>query len=111
MVFAQELINENGISAIALAFFGALFTAVSTIGVAIVNSRKKVQELKDVTVQAAKSAEAAQENTKNVSNGFAAKVDRKLDNIATNQDDLNEKFDNISTAFREHLEWHLNKEA
>ncbi len=111
MFYGQELINDNGISAIALAFFTALFAAVSSIGVAIVNNRKKTEELKDVTVKvgksakhAAESAEKAKENTENVSNGFVGRMDRKLDQLIQTTDE-------VQTALTKHLEWHLDKET
>lgn len=104
LVHAQELINDNGISAIAIGFFTALFAAVSAVGVAVVNSRHKTEELKDVTVKAAESAEAAQANTQNVSNGFVDRMDRKLDTVIQQQD-------NLENALTRHLEWHLNTKA
>jgi hypothetical protein len=103
-VFGQELISENGISVIAAAFFTALFAAVSAIGVQIVKNRGEVRDLRDVTVEAAEHAENAEKNTVNVSNGFARKVDTKLDQIIRKQDEL-------EGSIREHLEWHLNNKT
>lgn len=104
MFLAQELINDNGISAIALGFFTALFGAVGLIGVAIVNNRKTTGDLKNGIDKAAENAEIAKENTVNVSNGFTRRMDNKLDRIAASQEEL-------STALRDHLEWHLSKET
>jgi len=111
MYLAQELINDSGISVIGAAFFTGLFGMVGAVIVALINARHKVEELKDVTVKAAESAKAAQSNTQNVSNGFVNRMDKKLDNIASSNDELNEKFDQLSTDFRKHLEWHLSKET
>lgn len=101
MILVQELINDNGISVIGAAFFTALFGAISTVGVALVRNRHATEELKNVTVQAAQSAEAAQVNTENVSNGFVERMDTKLNQIIANQDGLEK-------SIREHLEWHLS---
>jgi hypothetical protein len=104
MIIAQELINDGGISVIGATFFTALFGAVSAIGVAIVRTRHATEDLKNVTVEAAENAAIAKENTDNVSNGFTQRMDTKLNRIIDNQDEL-------SKAFRDHLEWHLNKET
>ena len=92
MIEAGQLINDQGISAIALAFFTAMFGGLALIFQQNWDSRKKAKEARDAAVM-------AQKNTENVSNGFASGVDRKLDRIIVQQSDL-------ETALREHLQWH-----
>lgn len=98
------LINGNSISGIALTCFSIIIGGIVTIVVQQLQIRAKQNEAKEAAITAAKSADEAKANTQNVSNGFANRMDRKLDNIATNQEEL-------SRAFRDHLEWHLNKET
>jgi hypothetical protein len=104
VLLAQELVNDNGISAIALSFFTALFAMVGTVLVAVIQNRNRTERLKNAVDQTAESAEAAKENTVNVSNGFTSRMDRKFDTVIENQDKL-------ERAFQKHLEWHLNKET
>jgi hypothetical protein len=101
---AGELVNDNSISAIALTFFTALLGLMSIIAKGVFDTRKTTREAKSEAGQANESAQAAQANTTNISNGFAGTVVRKLDTIEGKTDDL-------SKAFREHLEWHINKET
>lgn len=101
MIFGQELINDNGISTIALGFFSVLLTALTTIGVALINRTRKIE---NGVSEAAENAAIAKQNTVNVSNGFTRRMDTKLDRITESQEEL-------SKALREHLEWHLSKET
>lgn len=98
------LINDNSISGIALACFAIVISGIVTVVVQQLQIRAKQNEAKEAAFAAAKSADEAKANTQNVSNGFANRMDRKLDTIANNQEEL-------STALRDHLEWHLNREA
>lgn len=100
MLNGAELINDNGISAIALTFFTALFGAVSATVVGVFQLKAKANEAKDAAILASQEATKAKENTIGVSNGFTRGVDRKLDAILNTQADL-------SKAFRDHLEWHV----
>ncbi len=102
MIWAAELINENGISTIALAFFTALFAGVGTTVVGIYQIKAKANEAKDAALSAQEKATETATNTQNVANGFASRVDRKLDNITSNQEEL-------AREFREHLQWHVEK--
>lgn len=112
MVTATELVNpDSGISIVAAAFFTSLFGMLGLVLVEVVRGRTKTKEAIGEVKKAAHSAEKAQENTKNVSNGFAERMDRKLDSqhrmldvLATNQDRLEE-------MFTEHLSWHLNQDS
>jgi cation transport regulator ChaB len=108
MVLGQELINDNGISAIALAFFTALFGMVGTIIVTIYKDRRERREAQqaatEAALKAASSAEKVEANTKNISNGFAGKVLGELSQIRAGQNDLQQQF-------ADHLRWHLEREG
>lgn len=104
LALAQDLVNDNSISAIALTFFTALIGGVVTIIVALIQVKNKAKD-------AADAAQEARSNTVNVSNGFASGVDKKLTRIIDEQIRVRETQDQISQALREHLEWHLNKET
>jgi hypothetical protein len=102
MFLAQELINDNGISTIAIGFFTALFGCVSAIAVGIFQLKGKARDAEMAALEARDEAVSVKENTKNVSNGFANSVDVRLDRIMANQEDL-------SRALREHIKWHLTE--
>lgn len=97
---AEGLINDNGISTIALAFFSALFAALSAGVVGIFQVKSKAIEARNVALETKKEAEQARLNTTNLSNGFADGVDSKLNRIIDNQTKLNDRLQN-------HLEWHV----
>ncbi len=103
MTLSAELINSNGISTIALAFFTALFSMVGYLIKARIEEKKEIQDAKTAADKAAKSAQAIAANTKNVSNGFASTVLDRLERIDA-------KVDAIAEAQRDHLEWHLERE-
>jgi hypothetical protein len=111
MLAAAELINDNGISAIALAFFTALFGMVGTVTIAVLQQRSKLRDIQNASDTMSDKADKAARNTEPIGNGFAARMDRKLDLLATNQDRLEQSNEDISRAIREHLEWHINKET
>jgi hypothetical protein len=103
-MLAENFINDNGISAIALAFFGALFTAVSATVIGLFKIHTEAKEAKNATLDTRKEARQARVNTQNIANGFANNVDRKLDHIIEEQDSLGQ-------ALREHLSWHVKNPA
>jgi uncharacterized FlaG/YvyC family protein len=96
MLLAGELINDNGISAIALAFFGALFSGLALLFQQVWQSRRNA-------IQASNEAKKAAANTQGVANGFAGSMGRKLDAINESVQRLDERLD-------KHIEFHLNKE-
>lgn len=105
-----DLISQNGPSAPAWAFFTALTSGVLLlIGQQLkVHSEVKrgnaeAEEAKSEAHKAAESATKAQKNTANLANGFAGRVDAKLDQIIVAQRDTDK-------ALREHLKWHLDRE-
>lgn len=109
MFLGAELVNDNGISTVALGFFTALFGAISATVIGVFQLKAKANEARDAALlakdQAQKSTETVQkvqENTAGIANGFSSRMDRKLDTVITNQNEL-------AKAFREHLEWHLEK--
>lgn len=97
---ATQFINANGISAIALAFFTALFGAVSAVFIQNIQTKAKLAEAKDVALETKAEAEKAKKNTEHTANGFASEVDRKLTHIINEQEKL-------SGSFQKHLEWHI----
>lgn len=88
-MLTADLINENGISAIALAAFGVLIPMVGAIAVAMVQQRGKILELREI-------AKLAEKNTQNISNGFAGSVTKKLDRL--------------EEMLSDHIEWHLHQQ-
>jgi len=88
-----QLVHEGGPSAPAWAFFTAISLGILTLIGQQLSARKRIDE-------AADNADIAVHNTSNVSNGFVARVDDKLNRIMATQDDM-------SKALRDHLEWHL----
>jgi Flp pilus assembly protein protease CpaA len=101
---AGELVNDNSISGIALAFFSILIGGVVTIIVAQIQAKAKANEAAENAIEAAENAKKAAQNTTNISNGFASGVGAKLDRILLSQEDT-------AKAIRDHLAWHLNKET
>lgn len=100
MLVAQELINQNGISQIALGFFTALLTVVGILLKMVYDDRKETRAARKEASKAAESAAKAVANTKNVSNGFAGGVLEELRQIREGQQDL-------SATLNRHLEWHI----
>lgn len=108
-MMAQELVNENGISAIALAFFSTMIPLLIVIAKGVFDtratSRDARQEASNASRKASKaveSAEAAQQNTQSVSNGFTSDVLGALRRVET-------KIDKQTEALQNHLEWHLQE--
>lgn len=117
-MFAQELISAGGPSGPAWAFFSAISLALIGVLAQQLKSRSDLKQLKasserveNEAVQARESADKAQENTTNVSNGFANRVDRKLDGIIVALQATNESLRKQEEAHRAHLEWHLEREG
>jgi hypothetical protein len=100
---AEEIVTPGGPSAPAWAFFTAITLALIGIFGQQIAARRTAKETKDEVTKAVESASAAQENTVNVSDGFAQRMDRKLDAITKQQHETN-------AALRRHLEWHIDKE-
>lgn len=107
LLTADELIAPGGPSAPVWAFFTAISLAIVAIIAQQLKARSDFKQLKilsertkDAAQEANESATQAQTNTYSIANGFADRMDRKLDAIRASQ---------ISTdqALRDHLEWHL----
>jgi len=101
MNIPPELFSETGLSA---AILGLLGTIAGYYFKDRSERRNAEHDIKTTSLQALESSQTVAENTRNISNGFAARMDRKLDTVISQQQDF-------ERAFREHLEWHLNKEA
>lgn len=93
VTIAGDLVNDNGISAVALAFFTALFGMVGTIVVAVLKQRTDVRETKESSLSTGRL------------------VERKLDILARNHDRLETQIDDLNKAVRDHMEWHLTEEG
>lgn len=111
MNIADQIINGNGISGVALAFFTVMIPLLITIvsGVfALMSQQRKANNAAGkaadkADIAAANSSKAAA-NTQSISNGFADRVDGKLDRIIYRQDTMEK-------AIQKHLEWHLDSQA
>jgi hypothetical protein len=106
MYISADLLDSNAVGVIGAALVTAFFGLLSTVTVIVVGRRNRsdTKGLQDVVQQASDNAEQAVTNTHSVSNGFAGRMDSKLDAITASQQ-------NLQNAFREHLAWHLNKET
>lgn len=101
MYIASELITNGGPSAPVWAFLTAITLGIIGIIGQQISSKRTAKDAKIEASKAAANAQKAQENTENLANGFASSVGRKLDRIIRKQD-------SIETAFRDHLEWHVD---
>src|SRR5215471_18048356 len=98
----------------------AFFTAI-TIGIIglIAQQLKARSDLKAIRAQtgdakyeaskAHQSAVTAAKNTTNVGNGFAGRMDRKLDEIAGGQEALFSLVTAVDQRLSQHLQWHLEQ--
>lgn len=86
-MLAADIVNDNGISAIALAAFAILIPGMVTIIAALIQQRGKLQELREI-------AKLSEKNTQPVSNGFAKSV--------------NDKLDRLENMLADHIDWHLH---
>lgn len=102
LLAADDIVAPGGPSAPVWAFFTAISLALIAVIGQQISARRQAHDAKIEATKAAKNAKAAQENTASLSNGFASRVDRKLDAIITEQDSQGD-------ALRKHLEWHLNR--
>lgn len=96
MYLTEELVSPGGPSAPVWVFLTTITAAVITVIGQQIQAKRAARETK---------AEAAQanENTKNISNGFVDRMDFKLDDIRKSQAETN-------NALRKHLEWHLDND-
>jgi hypothetical protein len=81
-------------------FLSVIATGILGILGQQVIARRDAKEAKGKAAIAADNAQQAVDNTKPVSNGFASRVDNKLDHIIQKQEDQDD-------VMRRHLEWHL----
>jgi len=99
---SADLIANGGPSAPVWAFFTAISLALIGVIAQQIAAKRAANDAKIEAAKAAQNSEKAQKNTENLANGFASSVGRKLDKILTEQSEL-------AKAFREHLEWHLDR--
>jgi hypothetical protein len=100
----------------------AFFTAISLgiIGI-LAQQLKAFSDVKQLKAQseavrseaskAHKSAAKAEENTKNVSNGFVDRMDSKLDILTGSQEALLSLVTSVDDRLSQHLHWHLEQEG
>lgn len=88
----MDFLNNNSISSIAFGFFAVIISGLVTIVVQLLKNKQAMNEAKNAAVK-------AQQNTTNISNGFATGVNAKLDRVIDSQETLAEDF-------RHHLQWH-----
>lgn len=74
MYLAEDLIAPGGPSAPVWAFFTAISLAIIGLFGQLIATKREARATRDEAIQ-------AKENTINVSNGFTARMDRKLDSI------------------------------
>lgn len=90
---AEALVNTDGMNAIVLTFFTALFGMVGTVVIAVLKQRSDVRETKESSLSTARL------------------VERKLDILVRNHDRLDAQIDDLSKAVRDHMEYHLLEES
>lgn len=105
-------------SAPAWAFFTAITIGIIGVIAQQLKARSDLKAIKAQTgeakVEASKahqSATTAATNTKNVGNGFAGRMDRKLDEIAGGQEALLSLVTSVDDRLSQHLQWHLEQES
>jgi len=114
---AEELVTAGGPSAPAWAFFSAISLAlIAVLGQQLKArsdakaNKETLERVENEAIKAHESASQAQENTTNVSNGFARRMDAKLDRLIDSIQATNNALQKQEEAHRAHLEWHLKKE-
>ena len=115
-MFLAETVG--GPSAPAWAFFTAI--SLGIIGI-LAQQLKAYSDIKQLKAQseaarseaskAHQSAAQAEENTKNVSNGFVNRMDTKLDGLASSQEALFSIVTSVDDRLSQHLHWHLEQET
>lgn len=108
---AQELVNDNGVSPVALAFFTALFGGMFTALVQIYKIKHTTSEAASNANEAREKAEEARDNTVNISNGFAGKMDKRTQAITDSILRLQTSVDKTNASLTKHLEYHLERES
>jgi hypothetical protein len=103
-MLAQDIVAPGGPSAPVWAFLSAISLAIIGLIGAEFKSRREMRgrlnDAKSNAEEAANSAKKAQANTAALSNGFAGRMDTKLDTLIDEQRKQ-------GNALRQHLEWHL----
>jgi hypothetical protein len=102
MILAEELIAPGGPSGPVWAFLTAITVGIMGIIAQQIAARRAAIEAKTEARKAAFNSAEANRNTTNLSNGFAADVNAKLNDIIHRQERLDENLN-------KHIEWHLNK--
>lgn len=103
MYLAEELVTSGGPTAPAWAFFTAITLALIGVIAQQIAARRAANEAKIEAAKAASNAQQAKDNTAPLANGFASRIDFKLDAIRDEQAQTN-------GALRKHLEWHLDND-
>lgn len=99
----SDLVAPGGPSAPVWGFLTTILLGVCTLIYRYFNERAERRETLELSKKAAEHAEAAVDNTKNISNGFARGVNGKLDTILAAMQD-------IDGRLNEHIAQHDRKE-
>jgi uncharacterized protein YjbJ (UPF0337 family) len=71
---------------------------------------KGIYQIRFEATKASDKATEAADNTRSVSNGFAGKVNGKLDELVDLSKQNNKAIDDVQSQLSDHLRWHLEKE-
>jgi len=99
---ADDIVAPGGPSAPVWAFLTAISLGIIALIQQQLSAKKAANEAKVLASKAAENADKAQANTTSISNGFAGRMDSKLDSIIAEQNSQ-------GNALRKHLEWHLSE--
>jgi gas vesicle protein len=111
MYLADELVAPGGPSAPVWAFFTALIGGVIALLSAQIKAKNDASQLREEIRKTRESTEKAEKNTRNVSNGFAGRVDSNFETLISAQEKTTDNLGKLQAAFQKHLEWHLEKEG
>ncbi len=103
MILSEDLVAPGGPSAPVWTFFTAISLALIGVLSAQIAAKREAKETKKEAIKANENASQARENTVNISNGFVARIDSKLDRIQAQQVQTNR-------SLQKHLEWHLDND-
>lgn len=99
----------NTVSGVVLSVLLILVGGLAWTIVGIYRARSEFRVVGNKSDKAATKAEEAAENTRNVSNGFAGSVNRKLDTVLEQSAQHGDALDQVQRQLTEHLQWHLTE--